>query len=120
MRGHFLTILSCRIPSVPSLPFFVGTTNWDAAQCDVKQLQPSPSGNILAYSVDGSGYETYNIRLKDLKTGEELDEQIVDTAGSVAWVGGENLFYVKFDEVHRPYQVCDLPPSPLPSPCACI
>ena len=34
------------------------------SQCDVHDIAVSPSGNLLAYSVDGSGYETYNIRFR--------------------------------------------------------
>ena len=70
------------VNEVSKLPYFVQNPSWDAAQCDVQEIEPSPSGHLLAYSVDGSGYETYNIRLKDLATGDELGEQIVDTAGS--------------------------------------
>jgi len=93
------------VNKVSTMPFFVETAGWDAAQCDVSSVEASPSGKLLAYSVDGSGYETYNIRLKDLETGEELDEQIIDTAGSVSWADESTLFYVKMDASHRPYQV---------------
>ena len=94
------------VNAVPSLPYFAQVDGWDAAQCDVTAITPSPSGGTLAYCVDGSGYETYNIRLKDLSSGAELTETIVDTAGSVAWAGEEMLFYVRFDAAHRPHQVC--------------
>ena len=94
------------VNQVATLPYFVQTPNWDAAQCDVHAVEPSPSGALLAYSVDGSGYETYNIRLKDLANGGvELDEQIEATAGEIAWAGDTALFYVKQDEAHRPFQV---------------
>ena len=73
------------VNTVPSLPYYTAVANWDAAQCDVRAIEPSPSGNMLAYCVDGSGYETYNIRLKDLTSGEDLEETIEATAGSVAW-----------------------------------
>ena len=48
---------------------------------------PSPSGKLLAYTVDGSGYETYTIRFKDLGAATERDEQIEGTAGGLAWAG---------------------------------
>ena len=46
-----------------------------------------------------------SVRLRDAASGVELDEQIVGTAGSVAWAGDATLFYTKFDAAHRPYQV---------------
>ena len=88
-----------------SLPYFQKEEGWDAAQCDVHEVETSPSGKLLAYAVDGSGYETYNIRLKDLTTGAELAEEIRDTGGSVAWVDEDTFFYVKQDAQHRPFQV---------------
>lgn len=93
------------VNEVSTKPFFAETSGWDAAQCDVSSVEPSPSGKLLAYSVDGSGYETYNIRLKDLQTGDDLDEQVLETSGSVCWADESTLFYVKFDGSHRPYQV---------------
>lgn len=68
-------------------------------------VETSPSGRLLAYSVDGSGYETYNIRLKDLTTGAEVDEEIRETGGSVAWVDEATFFYTRLDAQHRPWQV---------------
>jgi len=93
------------VNEVPSLPFFQARAGWDAAQCDVHAVEVSPNGKMLAYSVDGSGYETYAIRLRDLATGAEPAEQLEGTAGSVSWVSDSILFYVKLDEQHRPYQV---------------
>ena len=55
------------VNEVCKMPYFLETPGWAAAQCDVHDVQPSPSGRFLAYSVDGSGYETYNIRLKNLE-----------------------------------------------------
>ena len=93
------------VNEVASLPYFQKEEGWDAAQCDVHEVETSPSGKLLAYAVDGSGYETYNIRLKDLTTGAELAEEIRDTGGSVAWVDEDTFFYVKQDAQHRPFQV---------------
>jgi len=93
------------VNAVPSLPFFTSNANWDAKQCDVQSIKPSPSGELLAYCVDGSGYETYDVRLKDLASGEELEEAITDMAGSIAWAGDQTLFYTRHDKAHRPFQV---------------
>jgi len=93
------------VNKVSTLPFFAQTPGWNASQCDVRGVEPNPSGDLLAYAVDGSGYETYSIRLRDPNEGTELDEQITETSGSVSWVTDSTLFYVKFDDSHRPYQV---------------
>ena len=50
------TILDVNL--VSQEPFFAETAGWDAAQCDVHAVEACPSGGLLAYSVDGSGYET--------------------------------------------------------------
>ena len=93
------------VNAVPTLPFFTGISGWDSAQCDVHDVKPSPSGALLAYSVDGSGYETYNIRLRDLASGSERDEQIKDTGGTIAWADENTFFYTTLDGQHRPHQV---------------
>ena len=93
------------VNEVASLPYFQKEEGWDAAQCDVHEVETNPSGKLLAYAVDGSGYETYNIRLKDLSSGAELDEEIRATGGSIAWVDDATFFYVKQDSQHRPFQV---------------
>ena len=109
------------VNEVASLPYFQKEEGWDAAQCDVHEVETNPSGKLLAYAVDGSGYETYNIRLKDLSSGAELDEEIRATGGSIAWVDDATFFYVKQDAQHRPFQVwCGanphLNPNPNPNP----
>jgi protease II len=37
--------------------------------------------------IERGRYETYDVRLKDLSSGAELDETIKDIAGSIAWAG---------------------------------
>ena len=97
------TILDVNL--VPTLPFFSGNPDWDPSQCDVGAVTPDPSGRMLAYCVDGSGYETYNIRFKDLSSGEELDDQIQGTDRSCTWADESTVFYVTLDEQHRPFRV---------------
>ena len=76
------------------------------SQCDVREVKPSPSGKLLAYTIDGSGYETYDIRFRDLSSGQDLPElEIKETAGGISWADESTVFYVKFDHAHRPFQV---------------
>ena len=45
----------------------------------------SPDGNLLAYSTDVAGDERYTLRVKDLRTGELLPDEIPDTFYSATW-----------------------------------
>ncbi|WP_203831356.1 S9 family peptidase [Actinoplanes palleronii] len=63
----------------------------------------SPDGNWLAYSTDFSGDERFTLRVKDLRTGEVLADEIPDTFYGSAWSGdGRVLFYITVDEAWRP------------------
>ena len=66
----------------------------------------SPEGDLLAYSTDFSGDERFTLRVKDLRSGETLADEIPDTFYGSAWsADGSVLFYLKVDEAWRPYQV---------------
>ena len=65
----------------------------------------SPDHNLLAYSLDRDGSESYEIFFKDLKTGERLAETIPGTAGSAEWLNdSRTLIYSTRDASHRPYR----------------
>jgi oligopeptidase B len=72
----------------------------------------SDDGNLLAYSIDLTGHRDYELHVKDLKTGQPMD-QSVGTVSSVAWAADNStLFYTKEDPVSkRSYQLgrCELP-----------
>ena len=55
--------------------------------CSIGAFKPSPCHTLLAYSVDSSGYETYETRFVDLTTGAALPDVLRDTAGAVSWGG---------------------------------
>lgn len=65
----------------------------------------SPGGTRLAYSVDQTGNERFQLRFRDLTTGERLDEVIDNVAYGVAWAGDDHLFYTRADDAWRPFQV---------------
>eukprot|EP00808_Paulinella_micropora_P005534 g65983.t1 len=70
--------------------------------CEVAAVSPSPCHNCLAYSVDSTGNETYNIYFKNLNTGELLADSIEGVSGSVSWGRNkEEVFYCTFDDAHR-------------------
>lgn len=66
----------------------------------------SDDEHLLAWSVDVVGDERYTIRVKDLRTGEVLPDEIPGTSGGVTWsADGSHLFYTTVDEAWRPHRV---------------
>lgn len=66
----------------------------------------SPDHQLLAYSTDFTGDETYTLHIKDLKTGNLLSDTIPNTASGIVWAeDNRTLFYTTLDEMKRPYQL---------------
>lgn len=66
----------------------------------------SPDHRYVAYSVDEKGSEYYSLKVRDLNTGDELDDLIENTSGAVVWAAdNRTLFYTVLDENHRPSKV---------------
>lgn len=63
-------------------------------------------GNWLAYSVDTTGDERYTIRVKDLRTGDLLPDEITGASGGATWsLTGSHLFYTTVDDAWRPDRI---------------
>jgi oligopeptidase B len=72
---------------------------------ELDEYEHSPDHKLLAYAVDEKGSELYDIRIRDIVTGRDLDE-IPDTRGEMVWAAdSRTLFYVRMDENHRPLSV---------------
>ena len=68
-------------------------------------LVVSDDGNLLAYSTDTTGFLQYTLRVKDLRNGQILPDQ-VEKAGSVAWANdNRTLFYTVEDAAKRQYRL---------------
>ena len=66
----------------------------------------SDDENFLAWSVDTQGDERYTIRVKDLRTGEVLADEIAGASGGATWsADGSHLFYTTVDDAWRPHRV---------------
>ena len=66
----------------------------------------TPAGDRLAYAVDTTGDERFDLRVKDLATGEVIDDAVRGIGYGTAWsADGGHLFYVRVDDAWRPYQV---------------
>lgn len=74
--------------------------------CAVGVYEISPSHQLLAYSIDTSGSETYDLYIKDLSTGKLYDDVIPNTSWTAAWGNdNQNIFYTIDDEARRPYKL---------------
>jgi oligopeptidase B len=52
---------------------------------DLGDFEVSPNNALVAYSLDTVGRRQYELRFRDLTTGEELSDVIENTAGGAAW-----------------------------------
>lgn len=84
--------------------------------CSVGSAKISPSGTLLAYSVDYSGDEKYELHVKDLTTGEDValkevggsdggEGELLEVDGVVWGKDDETLYYVTMDDQHRPFRL---------------
>ncbi len=66
----------------------------------------SPDGRLLAWSIDSTGDELYELRVRDLATGVDRAERIGRTYYGAAWsADSQHVFYTVPDHVYRPHQV---------------
>ena len=61
----------------------------------------SPNHTRLAWSCDVNGSEYFELSIRDLSTGKDLDYTLADVE-SVAWGDEDTLFYSRVDEHHHP------------------
>ncbi len=68
--------------------------------------EPSPDGAMIAYSVDFTGDEVYELRFRHTGGGIDLAERIGRSYYGCAWSADSRAcFYVRHDAAFRPYQV---------------
>ena len=72
------------------------------AYFDTGEIAQSPNHKLLASAIDDKGSEFYTITVKNLETGEMLDDVIEDTTGDFVWgANSDVIFWVKRDENGR-------------------
>ncbi|WP_234399067.1 MULTISPECIES: S9 family peptidase [unclassified Pseudoalteromonas] len=65
---------------------------------DLADMTVSPNEQLLAYCEDTSGRRIYQVRIKDLQSGELLDDVLHECEGQVVWANdNRTLYYVKKD-----------------------
>ncbi len=78
----------------------------DKPFCHVMGLSVSEDNNLVAFSLDTIGRRQYTIYIKNLETGELLDDVINNTTGGTTWSSDNNyLFYSVQDETLRSHKI---------------
>jgi len=73
---------------------------------DLGVREVSPDGRLLAYSVDFTGDELFQLRVRDLAADEDLPDRIEATYYGLGWAAdSRSLFYVRTDQLYRPHEV---------------
>jgi len=74
---------------------------------NVSSIAVAPNQHLLAFSQDSVGRRIYDIRFKDLLTGEYLENCIASVTGNVAWANdNQTLFYSRQDpDTLRAFQI---------------
>ncbi|KJD32945.1 protease 2 [Tamlana nanhaiensis] len=72
----------------------------DHAYFNLGSISISPDNTMAAFSTDTVSRRQYNIQIKNLVTGEILDDKILNTTGRATWANNnKTLFYTRKDEV---------------------
>lgn len=73
---------------------------------ELGDISVSHNHQYMAYTVDFNGSEKYDLCVKDLKTGEIIDEKVKEIGEEIVWASDDkNLFYKRLDETMRPDRV---------------
>jgi oligopeptidase B len=66
----------------------------------------TPDHRLFATAIDRNGSEYCEITIRDLETGESLEDVLPNAQGDMAWSAhGTTLFYTVLDDNHRPSKV---------------
>ncbi|OKL53414.1 oligopeptidase B [Bowdeniella nasicola] len=66
----------------------------------------APADDLLAYTVDNSGDERHDVVVKNMSTGEIIDDSVTGVGYGLAFtLDASHLYYVRVDDAWRPHQV---------------
>ena len=66
----------------------------------------SPDHHLMAWSADDRGSELFTLRVRDIKSGCDLADEVIETSGGAIWsADGTCFLYVRMDDNHRPHCV---------------
>jgi len=72
---------------------------------DLGDYEISPGNRLVAYSVDTVSRRQYEVRFRDLETGQELPDVITRTSGGGAFADEKTFFYSRKDRTLRSYKI---------------
>ncbi|MGO4572842.1 S9 family peptidase [Microvirga sp. 2TAF3] len=73
---------------------------------DLGGADHSPNHRLMAWGADVKGSEYFTICVRDLESGDDLEDEVPQTSGGVVWLGDSSgFYYVELDENHRPVRV---------------
>ncbi len=73
---------------------------------DVGLFDVSPDHRFLLWGADRTGDERYSAVVRDLESGEEIDDGLTDLSYGSAWASdNRTLFYVRPDDTNRPFEI---------------
>jgi len=74
--------------------------------CRLGRMSISPDERLLAYLVDWTGDEVYELRIRDVAAGIDLVDRVENVSTTFAWANdNQTLFYTRPDSAFRPWQV---------------
>lgn len=102
--------LICRIKDAPDAQEEIILDQNELAKgkkfMSVGNYSVSPDQQLMAYTLDSTGAEIYDLYFKNLGTGKMLEEVIPNVSYSIVWANdNQTLFYNINDETTRPYKV---------------
>ncbi len=66
----------------------------------------SPDHSLGIWGYDDKGSEYFTLKIRDLESNEDLDDEILNTGGGGVWsADGTGFFYTALDENHRPSKI---------------
>jgi oligopeptidase B len=89
-----------------SLVLDIASLDAGTGYLDVGVTLVSPDEDLLAYSVDTDGDEVFELRFRDLRSGEDLPDRVPRSYFGGAWSADSAWFlYTVHDAAYRPHQV---------------
>jgi len=89
-----------------SIIFDISQLDLGTGYLDVGLSLVSPDEDLLAFSVDTAGDEVFELRFRDLRTGQDLPERVARSYYGGAWSADSQwFFYTVHDEAYRAFQV---------------
>ncbi|MGB5757016.1 MAG: S9 family peptidase [Acidimicrobiales bacterium] len=78
----------------------------DSEFFEVGLFDVSPDHRLLLWGADRTGDERFDAVVRDLETGEEFHDGLLDLSYGSAWaLDNETFFYVRPDDANRPHEV---------------